>query len=156
MRSATVVVAFVSSVLLCFPGCPSTERNPCDGVTCSGHGTCVESDGDPECLCFRGFEAAGLDCVPVGTDGDGDSDGDGDGDVDSDTDGDVDADSDTDVDMDSDGDADRTFPSIVSQTAGGGTAATESYRLRMSIGAPQPIATGTTSGYRLRLGPGSR
>jgi len=34
----------------------------CDGVTCSGHGTCQPSDGGASCLCANGYHAAGLAC----------------------------------------------------------------------------------------------
>ena len=36
---------------------------PCDGVTCSGHGTCRVSGGQAECVCDPGYHAQGLECV---------------------------------------------------------------------------------------------
>jgi hypothetical protein len=39
--------------------------DPCQGVTCSGHGACRASDGAARCLCMDGFEASGAACVPV-------------------------------------------------------------------------------------------
>lgn len=39
------------------------ESGPCDEVTCSGHGTCVEHDGTPACECDEGYDADGLECV---------------------------------------------------------------------------------------------
>jgi len=41
-----------------------TEPPPsCDGVDCSGHGTCVEEDGELSCLCDFTYHAEGLECV---------------------------------------------------------------------------------------------
>ncbi len=43
--------------------------NPCDGVTCSGHGTCQNSNGVASCVCDSGYHSVGLTCVvdtPVG------------------------------------------------------------------------------------------
>ncbi|MBI5527152.1 MAG: hypothetical protein HY897_12525 [Deltaproteobacteria bacterium] len=34
----------------------------CDGVTCSGHGKCALLEGEPICVCDKGFEADGLEC----------------------------------------------------------------------------------------------
>jgi hypothetical protein len=54
-----------------------SEAASCDGVTCSGHGTCVLSDGGPSCVCGAGYAgdacdecadgyhaAGGGECVP--------------------------------------------------------------------------------------------
>jgi hypothetical protein len=38
--------------------------DPCEGITCSGHGQCVEDNGTPECRCDSGYHAVGLECVP--------------------------------------------------------------------------------------------
>jgi beta-glucanase (GH16 family) len=48
------------------PGNPGS----CSGQTCSGHGTCSVSGGQPACTCDQGYHAAGLTCVPSST-GDG-------------------------------------------------------------------------------------
>ncbi len=37
--------------------------NPCLGVTCSNHGTCVNSNGSPVCNCNSGYTASGLNCI---------------------------------------------------------------------------------------------
>jgi hypothetical protein len=42
---------------------PEGEPDPCEGVDCGGHGTCVVSSGSPECLCESGYIADGLTCV---------------------------------------------------------------------------------------------
>jgi hypothetical protein len=49
-----------------------------------------------------------------------------------------------------------TFPGVVSVTAGGGTASSAGYRIRIAIGAPQPMGTSSSASYRVRLGPISR
>lgn len=38
--------------------------DPCDGIDCGGNGTCVITDGSPECLCNHGYLPEGLNCVP--------------------------------------------------------------------------------------------
>ena len=77
------------------------ERDPCDGVGCSGRGICVAHGPVASCLCFEGHVARGLECVAEETDADADVDADADADVDSD----ADADGDLDADADSDEDA---------------------------------------------------
>ena len=43
----------------------SHHKSPCDGVTCSGHGTCEDSSGRAVCLCDEGYVPSGtLECVP--------------------------------------------------------------------------------------------
>ena len=39
--------------------------NPCDGVNCSGNGTCVRADVNAPimCICDRGYVADGLECI---------------------------------------------------------------------------------------------
>ncbi len=36
--------------------------DPCAGVTCSGHGDCMDVDGQAACRCREGFHAEGYDC----------------------------------------------------------------------------------------------
>lgn len=36
---------------------------PCEGTSCSGHGTCSVTGGTPACQCARGFHAVGLECI---------------------------------------------------------------------------------------------
>ena len=38
--------------------------DPCLGVDCSGHGTCVVQNATAVCQCDTGYEPSGLDCVP--------------------------------------------------------------------------------------------
>ncbi len=40
-----------------------TVVNPCDNVTCSNHGTCVNANGVASCTCDTGYHAVGLTCV---------------------------------------------------------------------------------------------
>lgn len=44
-------------------------------------------------------------------------------------------------------------PSTISQTGGGGHAASASVRARIAIGAPQPMGNASSASYRVRLGP---
>ncbi len=37
--------------------------DPCQGVTCSGHGTCDVRDNGPVCRCESGYQALGLSCI---------------------------------------------------------------------------------------------
>jgi hypothetical protein len=39
------------------------NTDPCKGIDCSGHGSCVLLDGEPLCMCDSGYHAAGLACV---------------------------------------------------------------------------------------------
>lgn len=50
-----------------YPGTATISAipGPCDSVTCSGHGTCVESNGDASCDCDDGYVNEGLSCNPV-------------------------------------------------------------------------------------------
>ena len=124
MRKAILGLAFCLSSL-CTPGCsePRSTNDPCEGVECSGQGVRAEDAGEPHCLCFRGYVADGLECVPE-ADGDGDTDTDGDVDGDGDTDSDVDvdvdgdADGDADTDADSDADIDDDADNCVADCAG--------------------------------------
>lgn len=101
----TVAILITSFMVLVCVG-NFDDRDPCDGVTCSGNGTCWDNGETAQCHCVEGFEAVGLECHPVSTDGDADSDVDGDGDTDADSDGDSDGDTDADSDGDGDGDTD--------------------------------------------------
>lgn len=85
LRSLFVLVAIVACQGLFEDRDPS---DPCDGVTCSGHGECVLVDEGSRaaCVCDTGFEEDGLECVPLGADGDADADVDVDADADSDSD----------------------------------------------------------------------
>ncbi len=41
----------------------TTAPLTCDGVDCSGHGTCVDGDDGPRCMCDAGYQPSGLRCV---------------------------------------------------------------------------------------------
>jgi hypothetical protein len=47
-----------------FSDTPDLPADPCEGVTCSGQGTCTAAGGSPECLCNEGFVPSGLACEP--------------------------------------------------------------------------------------------
>jgi hypothetical protein len=40
------------------------DADPCEDVTCSGHGTCVVDKGNPTCQCDPGYHPEGLECLP--------------------------------------------------------------------------------------------
>ncbi len=46
-------------------GGPIPPSDPCQGVTCSEHGTCHTIEGAPACDCAQGYQAAGLSCLPA-------------------------------------------------------------------------------------------
>jgi len=55
-------------VLVAVAACDGNEDtedtdDPCDGVTCSGNGTCVMVEAAAECDCDAGYDAVGLECV---------------------------------------------------------------------------------------------
>jgi hypothetical protein len=51
------------SVVLCGCGADNARSaNPCS-TACSGHGECVERDGEPSCVCDEGFRASGTRCI---------------------------------------------------------------------------------------------
>ena len=48
-------------------GVADVAVDPCDGLLCAGHGSCVALPAGPTCTCDPGFVAASpLTCVPVG------------------------------------------------------------------------------------------
>jgi hypothetical protein len=99
----------------------------------------------------------------VAADADADADGDDDAGIDVGPDGDADAEDDAadsaDVeDVPDDGDADvaeATKRSVLAVTAGGGSARGGSYGLTLSIGTPQPMGTGSSTGFHGAFGPGA-
>lgn len=48
--------------------CHATPVASCDGVTCSGHGTCQINGSMAVCSCETGYHISGLDCLPDGGD----------------------------------------------------------------------------------------
>jgi len=41
------------------------RRNPCTGVTCGGHGACIDEVEDAFCFCEDGYAASGTTCLPA-------------------------------------------------------------------------------------------
>lgn len=62
-----VFFALLSGASVCNSEAPYA---PCDGVTCSDRGACIETDAAPRCECDEGFVPWGLSCVPEGYDAD--------------------------------------------------------------------------------------
>lgn|GEM_PF-2025842 len=61
-----LVGAFVGGLVLACGGTAEPAISaPCDGVTCSGHGTCAELDGLGVCTCEPGFAPSGPFCEPA-------------------------------------------------------------------------------------------
>lgn len=59
--------ALVAALCLLFCGCDQrAKQDPCDKVSCCGHGECAAVDGKPVCSCQAGFNvsADGRRCVP--------------------------------------------------------------------------------------------
>ena len=50
------------------------DVDPCEGVTCSEHGTCFSDGLRVFCDCDEGYQSTGMACIPAGADGDADSD----------------------------------------------------------------------------------
>ncbi|MBW2263754.1 MAG: hypothetical protein JRG91_17470 [Deltaproteobacteria bacterium] len=62
------LLALALLLVLAAPGHALGQDDPCAGVSCSNHGTCVTRDGDPACACDEGYfpdETTGLSCQPV-------------------------------------------------------------------------------------------
>jgi len=96
--------------------------------------------------------------VDAGADADADADVEDVLDVGADADADVEDDAADVPDVPDDGDADvpeATKRSVLAVTAGGGTAQGGSYGLTLSIGTPQPMGTGSSTGFHGALGPGA-
>ncbi len=57
--------ALACCAILVAGGCGprSSTLEPCDGVTCSDHGSCFEHGGSPQCECEPGYHPADLRCV---------------------------------------------------------------------------------------------
>ena len=64
-RSLFCTIVF--SVLLSPVTAFAEQSNPCDGVSCTGHGRCIVIRGEPGCACEEGYEAdaVGLNCYEV-------------------------------------------------------------------------------------------
>jgi len=93
-------------IALAMGGCDGdADTDPCRGVRCSNHGSCVREGSAARCDCDDGYLPSELECVPPGSDGDSDADTDGgDGDVDEDLDADSPVDGEVDRDGETDGD----------------------------------------------------
>lgn len=78
MTEKPAIHLFVLLALATAQGCAVgtfTGPGSCDGITCSGHGTCAVVSGSAGCACDQDYEAQGLDCVRVCHDADGDGHG---------------------------------------------------------------------------------
>lgn len=60
-------VASLALPLFLAPHALGDNRDPCEGVNCSGHGTCVVVEGGAFCLCDQGFglHFHNLKCLPL-------------------------------------------------------------------------------------------
>lgn len=64
MKNVSQLLSFL--LLLATPY--EAHANPCEGVSCSGAGTCVVAEyGGPACACFPGYapDSTGLNCLPT-------------------------------------------------------------------------------------------
>ncbi len=53
----------LSLAVACSDDSSGDGPDPCEGITCSGNGTCQEANGLARCVCNTGFHADGLTCV---------------------------------------------------------------------------------------------
>ncbi len=79
MKKWPLLIAVLSCFVLLWSCSGEPEGEPeeedlCEGVYCSGHGSCRVSDGDVVCDCKPTFEAVGLECI-LQCDGGVDEDG---------------------------------------------------------------------------------
>ena len=68
-RALVLVLVFVLVPVLILAACsgttPGDALEVCDGITCSGHGTCVDVADVPSCRCDAGYLQDGpADCLP--------------------------------------------------------------------------------------------
>ena len=56
------LLVFFSAALIA-KGCLSSYPNPCEGISCGGHGSCVAYGKDAVCVCDPGYVAEGTTCV---------------------------------------------------------------------------------------------
>lgn len=67
MRVSVAVVVCPTLVLGALAALPGTAAaQGCGGVTCSGHGVCMEEDAAAYCFCEEGYYALGHTCVETG------------------------------------------------------------------------------------------
>jgi len=70
MKVLYTICLLLSAICLCACSGGGATGDPCEGVDCSGHGTCESQGGEPHCNCEWGYEtsADGKDCIPEGGD----------------------------------------------------------------------------------------
>jgi Endonuclease/Exonuclease/phosphatase family len=69
MKRFSLIFLFLPIVIFIFLiGCDDdqTSPDPCDEITCSGFGTCVQdATGIISCECDNGYHSQGLECIPI-------------------------------------------------------------------------------------------
>ena len=63
MRERCLAVVALLLISVFGLACPTADHL-CGGVTCSGHGLCVISDGAAVCVCEDGYLPSGANCTP--------------------------------------------------------------------------------------------
>jgi len=63
IRGLLVILAGVALLLACGRQGFEPVDSPCQGVTCGGHGICVDLGDSARCVCNQGYHEEGLDCV---------------------------------------------------------------------------------------------
>jgi hypothetical protein len=72
MRDLSCIALSAAVFAAC--GDDKKQADPCEGVTCSDHGSCVDTDNAATCACDAGYSADGLACVDVDECADGTDD----------------------------------------------------------------------------------
>ena len=63
MRKFNLTIVLALGATLTLAACDGGSDGPCDGVNCSGQGSCVSPQGTAACQCNAGYHAEGLECI---------------------------------------------------------------------------------------------
>ncbi|MBU1220796.1 hypothetical protein KKF34_10105 [Myxococcota bacterium] len=63
----SLFILFSVLTAIAYSGCDDDDSNNsssvCEGITCSGHGTCFDVGGNPSCACELGYHSQQLNCL---------------------------------------------------------------------------------------------
>jgi hypothetical protein len=69
MKKINFIFFIIASLAFTDRHVQAQTTTPCEGVTCSNHGTCIVKEGAPVCACEEGYipdPTTGLSCQPAG------------------------------------------------------------------------------------------